>query len=80
VLFATAILSVPAVAGYRPPQGIWGSYTAVSASGANAVHLFDQPQEIGVGLGHGKRGQWVGWEANCNGFGAASSAQILAGS
>jgi len=67
---AVATLSAPAEATYRPPDGIWGSYTAVSASGAGAARLFDRPKEIGLGLSHGRRGQWIDWEANCNGFGA----------
>jgi len=68
--FAVALLGAPAEASYRPPGSIWGNYTAVSASGARGARLFDRPKEIGVGLSHGKRGQWIGWEANCNGFGA----------
>lgn len=67
---AAATLSAPAEASYRPPEGIWGHYRAVSASGAGASRLFDRPKEIGLGLSHDKRGQWIGWEANCNGFGA----------
>ncbi len=69
-LFAAVTLCAPAEASYRPPDRIWGNYTAVSASGAGAARLFDRPKEIGVGLTHGKRGQWIGWEANCNGSGA----------
>jgi hypothetical protein len=68
--FAAATLCAPAEASYRPPDRIWGNYAAVSASGAGAARLFDRPKEIGVGLSHGKRGQWIGWEANCNGSGA----------
>jgi META domain len=68
--FSAAILCGPAEASYRPPDRIWGNYAAVSASGAGAARLFDRPKEIGVGLSHGKRGQWIGWEANCNGSGA----------
>jgi hypothetical protein len=55
--FAAATLCAPAEATYRPPDGIWGSYTAVSASGAGAARLFDRPKEIGFGLSHGRRGQ-----------------------
>ena len=69
-VIAAATLSAPTEASYRPPERIWGNYTAVSASGAGAARIFDRPKEIGLGLGHGKRGQWIGWEANCNGFGA----------
>jgi hypothetical protein len=69
-IFAAATLCAPAEASYRPPDRIWGNYTAVSALGAGAARLFDRPKEIGVGLSHGKRGQWIGWEANCNGSGA----------
>lgn len=68
--FAVATLCAFAEASYRPPDRIWGSYTAVSASGAGAARLFDRPKEIGVGLGRDRRGQWIGWEANCNGSGA----------
>ena len=67
---AAAILCAPTEASYRPPDRIWGSYTAVSASGAGAARLFDRPKEIGVGLSRDKRGQWIGWKANCNGSGA----------
>lgn len=67
---AAAILCAPAEASYRPPDRIWGSYTAVFASGAGAARLFDRPKEIGIGLNRDKRGQWIGWEANCNGSGA----------
>lgn len=67
---AALSLSAPAEASYRPPERLWGKYTAVSASGARAAHLFDRPKEIGVGLSHGRRGQRIGWEANCNWFGA----------
>jgi heat shock protein HslJ len=66
----SAILCAPAEAGYRPPDRIWGRYTAVSVSGAGAVRLFDRPKEIGVGLSRDRLGQWIGWEANCNGSGA----------
>jgi heat shock protein HslJ len=69
-LSAAATLCAYAEASYRPPDRLWGSYTAVSASGAGAARLFDQHKEIGVGLSHDKRGQWIGWEANCNGSGA----------
>jgi hypothetical protein len=68
--FAVATISATAEAGYRPPDRIWGRYVAVSASGAGAARLFDRPREIGVGLSHDRRGQWIGWEANCNGSGA----------
>ncbi len=68
--FAVATLCAPAEASYRPPERTWGNYAAVSVSGAGAARLFDRPKEIGVGLSHGKRGQWIGWEANCNGSGA----------
>jgi hypothetical protein len=67
---AAATIGASAEASYRPPERIWGDYHAVSVSGAGAARLFDRPKEIGVGLSHGKRGQWIGWEANCNGFGA----------
>lgn len=70
VLSAAAILCAPAEASYRPPDRIWGSYTAVSASGAGAARLFDRPKEIRLSLSRDKRGQWIGWEANCNGSGA----------
>lgn len=69
-IFATATLCAPAEASYRPPDRIWGSYTAVSAAGAGAARLFDRPKEIGVGLIRDRQGQWIGWEANCNGSGA----------
>jgi heat shock protein HslJ len=70
VIFAAATLCAPAEASYRPPDRIWGSYTAVSASGAGAARLFDRPKEIEVGLSRERQGQWIGWEANCNGSGA----------
>jgi heat shock protein HslJ len=66
----TATLCAPAEASYRPPDRIWGRYTAVSVSGAGAARLFDRPKEIGVGLGRDGQGQWIGWKANCNGSGA----------
>lgn len=68
--FAAATHCAPAEASYRPPDRIWGSYTAVSASGAGAARLFDRPKEIKLSLSHSRRGQWIGWEANCNGSGA----------
>jgi heat shock protein HslJ len=69
-LFAVATLCAPAEASYNPPERIWGNYAAVSVSGAGAARLFERPKEIRVGLSHGKRGQRIGWEANCNGSGA----------
>lgn len=69
-IFAAATLWAPAEASYRPPDGIWGSYTAISAWGAGAAGLFDRPKEIKLSLNRDSRGQWIGWEANCNGSGA----------
>lgn len=67
---AAAILCAPAEASFSPPDRIWGGYTAVSVSGAGAARLFDRPKEIGLSLSRDRRGQWIGWEANCNGSGA----------
>lgn len=70
VFLGASVLCAPVEAGYRPPERIWGNYAAVSVAGAGADRLFDRPKEIRVGLSHGRRGQWIGWEANCNGSGA----------
>lgn len=68
--FAAATLCAPAEASYRPPDRIWGSYAAVSASGTGAARLFNRPKEIKLSLSRDRQGQWIGWEANCNGSGA----------
>jgi heat shock protein HslJ len=72
-LLAIAISSVAAPnTTHAAPRPLWGrAFLATSVRGpdgkSTAIH---RPADVDVSFSKSSHGQWVGWEANCNGFGA----------
>ena len=51
-----------------PPTGNFKAVSIISHHGDSAP--FTDPGEVEVSISRGHLGQWIGWEANCNSFGA----------
>src|SRR3954454_22821729 len=68
--FATAVLLAPVPGARAADGGLWGhEYIGTAVRGAGKVPI-SRPRDVEVSFSRGHGSRWIGWEANCNGYGA----------